>query len=510
MSQRLLAKPTCKAGAQAGGKALHAVTRLCARTFRAVARFHLPSTGMNQRPLDPAAVPAAVAAGTANAGGHSEMRSWGGLRATGDERFGEDLESLTYNANLSRGLGRSYGDSSLPALRGDRVVNTRCGDRVLAFDPDSGRMRAEAGLDLVRLRHEWLPRGFFTPVTPGTSWVSLGGMVASDVHGKNHHVNGCFGEHVHALKLRTAANEIRWCSPTQDADLFWATVGGMGLTGHILEVEFSMERIPSPWIWQESQRVRNIEEFVDALATAAPIWPFTVGWIDCLAQGRDLGRGHLVKGRWAQPDEVPSAPPRTSQPSRVPLLRLPFDFPSWALNDWTIHAFNFAYYNRQFSERTTACVDHEPFFYPLDFIHEWSRMYGRRGFTQHQCVIPQAAGSMAVVRYVELLAKLGGSSFLCVIKDCGPEGHGMLSFPMRGVSIALDIPHRNDTQAMIDQLNQYVINVGGRIYLTKDSFTRPEHFRAMEPRLDRFLEVRRKWDPHGRLHSAQSQRLFGF
>ncbi len=417
----------------------------------------------------------------------------------------ENLRQATEEANLSRGLGRSYGDSSLPARERDLVANTRLADRVLEFDPNSGVLRAEAGLSLLELNRLFLRRGWFTPVSPGTQFVTLGGMVASDVHGKNHHVDGCFGEHVQSLTLRVADGRIIECSEENEPELFHATIGGMGLTGHILEVEFAMRRIPSPWIYGASERIANLDAMVAGLKEAAAEWPMTVGWVDCLARGKRLGRGILMKGRWATPDEAPARPPKLK--GRV---RIPFEFPRLALCRPSMKAFNLLYYYKHF-RRTREGIEHpESFFYPLDAADDWNLIYGRRGFTQYQCVLPHAEDNGPARRFLERFVSAGGMGFLCVIKDCGPEGKGMISFPRPGISIAMDFPvHPKKTQPLVDQLNELVLAEGGRIYLTKDAFTRPEHFQAMEPRLEAFNAVRRKWDPQGKLRSAQSVRLLG-
>jgi FAD/FMN-containing dehydrogenase len=329
-------------------------------------------------------------------------------------------------------------------------------------------------------------------------------MVASDVHGKNHHCEGCFGAHVRSLRMRLASDDIVDCSPSVDADLFYAAIGGMGLLGHILEVEFTMHRIASPWIYMESERVPHLSAFLTALGTAAPRWPMTMGWIDCLSQGSAMGRGILMAGRWATPDEA-----RDGAPKEKGQLTFPVDLPNWALNPFTASIFNNLYYWRHFAHRNEGLVAPGPFFYPLDAILEWNRAYGSRGFTQYQCVLPRAAGHDAVRDFMMRLTSLGGASPLCVIKDCGPEGKGVLSFPLEGTSIAVDMAVSADTQSIVNKLNEFVIAAGGRIYLTKDRFTLPEHFRAMEPRLPRFFEARERWDPKRRLRSAQSVRLFG-
>ena len=460
---------------------------------------------MSAQPLAPTSASRELAAGKASAvESFPQIMGWGRLPAPGREVLSENLEHASRGAVLSRGLGRSYGDSSLPASPTDKLVATRLANRILHFDEHTGVLRAEAGLSLAEMNRMFMPRGWFTPVTPGTKYVTLGGMVASDVHGKNHHRDGCFGAHVRALRMRLADDSVVECSATQDADLFYGTIGGMGLLGHVLEVEFAFHRIPSPWIYMESQRVANVDEFLSSLVNAASQFPMSMGWIDCLNRGRSMGRGIMMAGRWATAAEAPPAPPSEAKKKSFPI-----DLPNWALNPLTASLFNTAYYWRHVRRRASAVVAPDPFFYPLDAILHWNRAYGSRGFTQYQCVIPRAAGATAVREFMQLLTRLGGASPLCVIKDCGPEGKGVLSFPLEGTSIAVDMAVAPDLQRIIDSLNEFVIAAKGRIYLTKDRFTRAEHFRAMEPRLPAFLALREKWDPKRRLRSAQSQRLFG-
>jgi decaprenylphospho-beta-D-ribofuranose 2-oxidase len=427
---------------------------------------------------------------------------WGGVGVPATERRSEDLLALTKDVVLCRGLGRSYGDSSLPPPSRPRAANTTLADRILSFDEASGVLRAEAGLTVLELNRLFVPRGFFVPVSPGTQFVTLGGMVAADVHGANHHVDGCFGAHVTALLMRVADGRVLECGPEREVDLFLATVGGMGLTGHILEVAFRMKRIPSPWLVVETERMNDIDAFMAGLKAAARDWPWTKGWIDCSKGGQSLGRGVLFRARWAEPNEAPKAPPRGRPRPGVPFV-LPFSL----VTPLTVRIFNSLYYH--LPRRGRGIQHPESFFYPLDVVLDWNRLYGPRGFTQYQCVLPAANGPQAARRFLELLTRRGGASMLCVIKDCGPEGAGLLSFPKSGISIALDIAITNGTQALVDALNEEVIAEGGRVYLAKDAFTRAADFRSMEPRLDRFLAVRRRWDPEGRIRSAQSVRLLG-
>ena len=407
----------------------------------------------------------------------------------------EDLYAATAGANLSRGLARSYGDSSLPATENDLVVNTSLANRMLEFNPETGVLRAEAGVSLWQLNRVFLPRKWFVPVSPGTQFVTLGGMIASDVHGKNHHVDGCFGQHVLSVKLRVADGRIIDCSPQVETELFWATIGGMGLTGHIIEATVQMKQITSPWIWEESQRIDELDAMIDGLKHAAQDWPMTVGWVDCLARGAHLGRGILMKGRWV---ELAEAPARLhSFESR---LRVPFAFPRVALCRASMKAFNLLYFWKHLPRLKRRIVSPQAFFYPLDVLDDWNLIYGKRGFTQYQCVLPQAADNGPARRFLERFVSTGGIGFLCVIKDCGQEGRGMLSFPRPGISIALDFPiDRTKTPLLVNRLNELVLAEGGRVYLTKDTFTLAEHFRAMEPRLEAFNRVRRTWDPEGRL-----------
>jgi decaprenylphospho-beta-D-ribofuranose 2-oxidase len=479
---------------------------------------HLLPTGMPGAMIEPRAARSAqrpnglhdphasLPAPTPESKNEAPLCGWGRYPVVwGAEVVSEDLRASTKGAVLARGLGRSYGDASLPPPGGGPVVTTRLADRILYFNPDTGMLRAEAGLSLREINRLFLARGWSVPVSPGTQFVTLGGMVAADVHGKNHHRAGTFGEHVRSLRIRVADGRVLDCSDLIARDLFLATLGGMGLTGHLLEVEFRMDRIPSPWIRYESERIPDLDRFLDRLSEAAREWPFTVGWIDCLSRGPRLGRGILLKGRWAGPDESPAR-----SPGRKRGFRTPLPLPGWVLSRGTVKAFNGLYYWKHWRAVRRGLMHPEAFFYPLDAIGDWNLMYGRRGFTQYQCVLPAANARKATRAFLELLTSQGGASFLAVIKDFGQEGKGLLSFPLPGITIALDIPIvPGRTQALVDALNELVIREGGRVYLAKDAFTRAEHFRAMEPRLGAWNQVRKAWDPWGRFRSALSVRLLG-
>lgn len=417
---------------------------------------------------------------------------------------GEDLVRASEGAILARGLGRSYGDAALPPVGSSRpVARSPAADRILAFDPETGVLRAEAGLSLRDLVRTFLGRGWFSPVSTGTQYVTLGGMVASDVHGKNHHVRGTFGQHVRALRIRVGTGDILDITPASHPDLFWATVGGMGLTGAILEVEVQLEGIASPWILERSARYDRLEDVFEALTEASRTWPMTAAWVDTSARGDALGRGILYCGRWAEPSEAPRGLPVPRRSMEVPDV-----FPSGVMNRLSVRTLNAGYHWVHGAAEKQHVIHPEGHFYQLDLLTEWNRGYGGRGFTQMQCVLPKEPTVHR--RFLERFQALGGCSFVTVFKDCGPEGDGLLSFPKEGTSLALDIPVGRGTADLIRELNAFVIDHGGRIYLAKDAFTTAAELRRMYPRLDAFLAVREKWDPDRRIQSAQSVRLMGF
>jgi decaprenylphospho-beta-D-ribofuranose 2-oxidase len=418
----------------------------------------------------------------------------------------DDLKRDSRAASLSRGLGRAYGDAALPAAHSAGVVmQTTPADRILSFDRETGILRAEAGLSLGELTRLFLDEGWFSPVVPGTRFVTLGGMVAADIHGKNHHVAQTFGHHVRGLAIRAGDGQVYECSRSAHADLFLATIGGMGLTGHILEVEFAMDRVPSRWIYEESERFDSLAGVFGALRAANSEWPMTVSWIDTSASGARAGRGIVMRGRWAAADE---APPRPSR-GRGFGVRVPFDLPNGLVNPFTIGLMNTFWYHKHGSRPRKHFVAPEQFFWPLDGIQEWNRVFGRRGFIQYQCLLP--SDLEVFQEFLALFRARRACSFVTVLKDCGAEGDGMLSFPKPGTTLAVDIPVRtiDEARAMTHDFNELVLARGGRIYLAKDSFTERAHFERMHPRLPEWQAVRRRYDPDGHIRSAMADRLFG-
>ncbi|OIO01423.1 MAG: hypothetical protein AUJ49_07760 [Desulfovibrionaceae bacterium CG1_02_65_16] len=411
---------------------------------------------------------------------------------------------------IGRGMGRCYGDSSLAE---PLIISSRRLDRMLDFNPATGRLAAEAGVTLSEILDAFAPRGWFPPVTPGTRFVSLGGAIASDVHGKNHHVSGCFGQHTAWVDLVTAGGETVRCSPELEPELFAATHGGHGLTGFIAQAAVDLVPIQSAYIRQETVKAANLGEIMDAFEQSGG-WTYSVAWIDCAAAGSGLGRSVLMRGEHARPDELGKLPaklraaPLTLPPAHT--LSIPVDFPSFVLNPWSVKAFNMLYYGKAHSGVSESIVPYTTFFYPLDAVNEWNRIYGKRGFTQYQFVIPKEAGRAGLEKILARIAASGLGSFLAVLKLFGRQDHpkGNMSFPMEGYTLALDFPIGEKLFPLLDTLDAMVLDYGGRLYLTKDARMSAETFRrGYGALLDDFLAVKQRWDPQWRLQSLQSRRL---
>jgi FAD/FMN-containing dehydrogenase len=379
---------------------------------------------------------------------------------------------------LPVGAGRSYGDVCL--LDHGTLLKTRGMDRLLSFDPATGILRCEAGVTFAEVLDFAVPRGFFLPVTPGTKYVTVGGAIANDIHGKNHHVAGTLGRHVQRLELVRSDGARFECSPTENADWFSATVGGMGLTGLISWAEIRLRPIVSRKIQYKGTKFTGIDEFV-ALSKAAQA-EYTVAWIDCVATGKNFARGIFMQGDHNQQPE-----PLTR--SKQPWLTLPLDLPEFVLNKFSIGLFNTLYYNKQFGKEKTGLVDYEPFFYPLDSLLEWNRMYGKSGLLQFQCVIPwEADQQMGIVKILKAITASGLASFLAVIKVFGDiASPGLLSFPAPGITLALDFPIRRETTFdLLDRLARITQEHGGRMYPAKDARMTAEQFQSFYPQWQTF------------------------
>jgi decaprenylphospho-beta-D-ribofuranose 2-oxidase len=406
---------------------------------------------------------------------------------------------------IARGRGRSYGDSALNAAGG--VVLTERLDRMLGFDPEAGILHCEAGVTLAEILEVFVPRGYFFAVTPGTKFISVGGAIAADVHGKNHHRTGSIAGALVDFKLLTPHGELLRCARDENADLFFATLGGMGLTGVIAEARVRLRRIATAAMRVTHRRAADLDAALEDMLAEDARFDYAVTWIDALRPGRSRGRAVAMRAEHARPEELPAArrnEPLALRPRRR--LTVPFRMPGFTLNALSMAAFNEAFYrghpDRDFIQ------DFDAYFYPLDGIHHWNRMYGRRGVIQFQCLLPPKTARRGLTEILTRLSSARRPSFLAVLKSCGPASGGLLSFPAPGYTLALDLPHTgSDLLATLAELEAIVLREGGRIYLAKDACLRAEAFEAMYPRLPAFCEARAKVDPEGRLASSQARRL---
>jgi len=408
---------------------------------------------------------------------------------------------------IARGQGRSYGDAALN--ENGRVLLTERVNRMLDFDTEQGILRAEAGTTLAEILPVIVAKGWFLPVTPGTKFVSLGGCVAADVHGKNHHHDGSFGEHVLALEMILADGSRVTCSPSESPELFWATVGGMGLTGIIGEVTLKLSPVTSAYMHVQNRAADNLEQLFALLQDEDKDDRYSVAWIDCLARGAQLGRGVAMFGHHADADYLPPSlgGPLNAKPGRT--RAMPFNFPGWALNPLSIGAFNEFYFKREGKKENPFLSGYDAYFYPLDGITEWNRMYGKRGFVQYQCVIPDATAFEGIQSLLEELSASRRSSFLAVLKRLGEQGRGMLSFPLAGYTLALDLPIHDEEGllGLLNRLDEIVLRHSGRVYLAKDARLSSRSFHSMYPRHDELMSIKNQIDPGNRFGSSMSRRL---
>lgn len=388
---------------------------------------------------------------------------------------------------LPYGNGRSYGDSNLNP--GGVLLEMRPLARFIDFDADSGVLTCEAGALLSEILAHCLPQGWFPTVTPGTQFVTVGGAIANDVHGKNHHRAGSFGNHVLEFELVRSDGTRRVCSPDQNPEWFAATIGGLGLTGVITWAKLQLRRVFNPYVDSETIRFRSLEEFFELSAASESDWEYTVSWIDCAFGGKRLGRGLFNRGNHAQADVDLARVPRAQRDrAEWPERRMPFSPPFSLVNALTLKAFNLAYFHRQHGDRARLLQHYRPFFYPLDAVLEWNRIYGPKGFYQYQCAVPDAHALRSVRRLLETISASGMGSFLAVLKQFGaPPSRGMLSFPMAGTTLALDFPNQGARlHRLFDALDRIVLEAGGRLYPAKDGRMGPSIFKAGYPRWQEF------------------------
>lgn len=429
------------------------------------------------------------------------VSSWGRLSAEPHEvvvlqdpkRVAEQIADRP--AGIAYGNGRSYGDVCLNP--GGTLWQARGLDHFIAFDPETGRLQCEAGVLLRDIQRLVIPRGWILPVTPGTQLITAGGAIANDVHGKNHHALGSFGDHVRRLQLVRTDGELIECGPDLKPDWFAATVGGLGLTGVIVQAELQLRRVPGPWLEAETRPYTSLDEFFELADSSETGWEHTVSWIDCLAG--ETGRGLFMRGNPAQVNDRPAPQGRK--------LTMPLVPPVSLVNRLSLRPFNLAYFQLKKRQTGRTLAHYESFFYPLDNLLEWNRMYGPKGFYQYQSVVPREVGQDATAAMLREISGSGEGSFLAVLKTFGDrQPRGMLSFPRPGVTLALDFPNRGSKSLKLFQrLDAIVREAGGRLYPAKDARMPRELFEAGYPRLQEFLRYR---DPG--ISSALSRRLMGY
>lgn len=441
------------------------------------------------------------------------LTGWGGTAPSrarvvtplDDHDVGRLLDAAPTRGVIARGLGRSYGDVAMNA--GGMVLDATALTGIRSVDFDRGLVTVGAGTSLDELMRWLLPRGWFVPVTPGTRFVTVGGAIASDIHGKGHHVDGTFGSHVHSLTLRTGSGEVLTVTPGEMPEIFWATTGGMGLTGVILDATFDLIPVETSLISVDEERCADLDRLMASMSERDDRFRYSVAWIDCTARGRSMGRGILGRGDHATLDEVPKTlrdRPRRFLPGQLAIA--PRAMPSGLVNLTTTRAFNEIWF-RKARKRHVGVQSISTFFHPLDLVDGWNRMYGKRGCIQYQYVVP--FGAEDTVRYsLELLSGTGMPSFLAVLKRLGDANPGLLSFPAPGWTLAVDIPvGPPELPRLLDRLDDAVLEAGGRVYLAKDARTRPEHLGIMYPRLAQWREIRAKLDPDRVITSDMARRL---
>lgn len=412
-----------------------------------------------------------------------------------DPKTQEQYQALLQSGSfIPRGLGRSYGDSANSAT----VAQSTYWDHLIEFDSQTGIVRCEAGVSLAQLLQLIVPQGWFLPVTPGSSAVTIGGAIASDVHGKNHHLSGTFSQHVLSIDILLGTGELVSISKMHLPELFRATCGGMGLTGVILAASLQLIPIQSALIKQITLKAKSLEEVCEQFEQHLNS-TYSVAWIDCLSSGNQLGRSLLMLGEHSTSGACSLAPFKQ--------INVPLALPGAVLNSYSIQAFNALYFHKNFFSSKETVIPLQTYFYPLDAIANWNRMYGKAGFVQYQFVIPKAVGVTGLKAILQVIAQSNMGSFLAVLKVFGKANANYLSFPIEGYTLALDFKVSSATFTLIHRLDSMVLDFGGRLYLTKDALMSEAFFKASYPDWEIFEAIRLQYGAIGRFASDQSRRL---
>jgi decaprenylphospho-beta-D-ribofuranose 2-oxidase len=428
----------------------------------------------------------------------NNLTSWGKYPLIQSEVTLFSSENQLQNELLNKkqfipfGNGRSYGDSALAS----NIIYCKSYNYFLGFDEQSGILHVQAGVELSDIIEVFIPKGWFLKVTPGTKYITIGGAIASDVHGKNHHVQGCFSECVKELSIMLPNGEIKTC--VKGDELFYATCGGMGLTGVILDAKIYLKKINSKNINQATIKTKNLEETFQAFEKYSHI-PYSVAWIDCLAKNEKIGKCLLMVGDFEDDGDL--------NYKQKKYINIPFNFPSFALNNFTVKAFNWLYYSKANAGISCQKVDLDSFFYPLDSINNWNRIYGKPGFTQYQFILPKDVSYDGLFEILQTISKSGKGSFLAVLKLYGKANNNYLSFPLEGYSLALDFKMEKGLFELLNKLDEIVLRYGGRIYLTKDSRVNKETFEKGYPFVEKFRLFRKKNNMDIKFQSLQSNRI---
>jgi FAD/FMN-containing dehydrogenase len=395
-------------------------------------------------------------------------------------------------AIIPYGNGRSYGDSALNA----NIVDCKPYNYFLGFDEESGILHCQSGVMLGEIITIFIPRGWFLKITPGTKLITVGGAIASDIHGKNHHIEGCFSECIEEFKIMLPDGSVK--TSKKNDELFLATCGGMGLTGIILEAKIRLKKIKSQYIDQITVKTNNLIETFEAFERYSDK-SYSVAWIDCLAKREKIGRCLLMTGDFADDGDLDFQDKKKKN--------IAFNFPSFILNKYSVKIFNWVYYNRVQKGKSYQKVGIDTFFYPLDAINHWNRIYGKNGFTQYQVILPKNMSYDGLKEILEKISQSGKGSFLAVLKLYGKENQNYLSFPMEGYSLALDFKIEEGLFQLLDELDEIVGRFGGRIYLTKDVRVSKNTFDRGYPLVNKFREFRKKNGMSKKFNSLQSLRL---